>query len=483
MLRVKAVHRFVATASRRRLEIAAARRPAGSVHGLMLRSAAARYHGDVRGSVSLLMRAASIASPKEMPYIRDLLGPAYVALEDRENLSDLLAHEQWAPDLEGPRMGLQAILAAMEGEPQRSRDLRRTALQLVESSDDRLLSARILQRLALAAYRCGDTEEATQHALRCARLATEVEAHGIAATAYSVAYNVHQSVTGDVELALDFANKMAECASLAGNESYEFVAFVARYELAAEIADERLLSECRAKLRSRLLPQQYRERFASGVADVIQFAWRGDFAAFRAGVVLLQDATARTRGEKALCVALRSLAEAGNREPDRARRASRAALSLSSFRSLTGSVPYELRYLRLAHALASATCVIVGDAARGRRLLQTKVAMDWTDSTWPLDVADGANWEAVPQRIRGYCRVVAEARLHAMVPGQQLGLTRGELRILRLLADGMNAPEIAKETERSVHTVRAHTRAIIAKLGVRGRYAAISQARERGFLA
>jgi DNA-binding CsgD family transcriptional regulator len=47
----------------------------------------------------------------------------------------------------------------------------------------------------------------------------------------------------------------------------------------------------------------------------------------------------------------------------------------------------------------------------------------------------------------------------------------------------MSAPQVAAQLGRSVHTVRAHTRAIIAKFNVSGRGAAISHARKIGLVA
>ena len=85
-------------------------------------------------------------------------------------------------------------------------------------------------------------------------------------------------------------------------------------------------------------------------------------------------------------------------------------------------------------------------------------------------------------RVRGYVILIQSARAALGSRQEPTVLTRGEMSVLRLLADGLTAPQIACETNRSVHTVRAHTRAIIAKLGVHGRYAAVKQARQLGVL-
>jgi DNA-binding CsgD family transcriptional regulator len=61
-------------------------------------------------------------------------------------------------------------------------------------------------------------------------------------------------------------------------------------------------------------------------------------------------------------------------------------------------------------------------------------------------------------------------------------LTPSEFAVLAFLAEGLSAPQIARATSRSVHTIHAHTRGIIAKLGVSGRLAAVSQARRIGLI-
>jgi len=68
--------------------------------------------------------------------------------------------------------------------------------------------------------------------------------------------------------------------------------------------------------------------------------------------------------------------------------------------------------------------------------------------------------------------------------GERAGpLTTAEVEVLTLLGHGLSAPRIAVETNRSVHTIRAHTRSAIAKLGVSGRGAAIARARSDGILS
>ena len=68
----------------------------------------------------------------------------------------------------------------------------------------------------------------------------------------------------------------------------------------------------------------------------------------------------------------------------------------------------------------------------------------------------------------------------AVIPRQPLPdrLSDRELEVLQLLASDLDGPEIARQLVVSVHTVRTHTKAIYAKLGVSNRRAAVSRARE-----
>ncbi len=62
-------------------------------------------------------------------------------------------------------------------------------------------------------------------------------------------------------------------------------------------------------------------------------------------------------------------------------------------------------------------------------------------------------------------------------------LTDREVEVLRLLAQGMSNRELADQLYLSVHTVRAHVRALLAKLGAHTRLEAVAVARRQGIIA
>jgi LuxR family maltose regulon positive regulatory protein len=62
-------------------------------------------------------------------------------------------------------------------------------------------------------------------------------------------------------------------------------------------------------------------------------------------------------------------------------------------------------------------------------------------------------------------------------------LSARELEVLRLLATDLSGPEIASHLVVSLNTVRSHTKAIFAKLGVNSRRTAVRRAAELDLLA
>jgi DNA-binding CsgD family transcriptional regulator len=61
-------------------------------------------------------------------------------------------------------------------------------------------------------------------------------------------------------------------------------------------------------------------------------------------------------------------------------------------------------------------------------------------------------------------------------------LTETEIEILRLLAAGHNATEVARLMDRSLHTVRTHIRNAAGKLEAHGRLDLLARARRLGVL-
>jgi DNA-binding CsgD family transcriptional regulator len=63
------------------------------------------------------------------------------------------------------------------------------------------------------------------------------------------------------------------------------------------------------------------------------------------------------------------------------------------------------------------------------------------------------------------------------------GLTAAEMKVLTLMCDGLRNAEIASRVHRSVRTVDHHVAAVLSKLGVQSRAAAVRRAQHEGWLA
>ncbi len=455
----------------------------GSVAHYIVRSVLCQTEANVSRAVAALGEARRRADQADLDVLDELIGPLWVSLARYDDVDRLLERAPHSPRYALSRRALRSVVAAARGDSARAREERQGIADATARCDDDLLTAFSYQRCGLSAYYAGAYQEAIEWELGAAQMLRRIGAHRGAAIAYSVLYAIHHAVTGDTEAAYEFAQLQIESARACGNTSIEISGLVAQYELAAELADDQALVTLRSVLRKRALPQQYCERFANGLADALPHAWDRDFAAFRANVIVLQEVHSRTKHETALCYALRALADASLGDVVAARRHSRSAIATSSLVATRSMSAHELKYARLARAIAGSACVLVGDGIRGRRAFEAKAMRDDPAASGFLEVLDGASWTKAARQVRGFARAVAAAKeLIRSAESSASPLTPAENRVLRLLAHGFSATEIALELHRSVFTVRVHAKSIIAKFNVHSRLAAIAYARRFGYL-
>jgi two-component system nitrate/nitrite response regulator NarL len=72
--------------------------------------------------------------------------------------------------------------------------------------------------------------------------------------------------------------------------------------------------------------------------------------------------------------------------------------------------------------------------------------------------------------------------IRARTVRERPGLSPRELEILRHIAEGRSAPEIARRIHLSPATVKSHLQSLYEKLGVSDRAAAVAEAMRRGLL-
>ncbi len=188
-----------------------------------------------------------------------------------------------------------------------------------------------------------------------------------------------------------------------------------------------------------------------------------------------------TEGERALSRALLALVCAAVEDDRAGRRHARDAISGSARPAKRIGQP-ELRYRRLARALAAVASELIGDMVRGRRAAHARFLLLDADTAWLAAHSRGSGWTGAPAGVRGFARFVrrvCERYAARRVPGP---LTATELTILRLVADGESAARIAVLLGRSPHTVRTHLRNAYAKINAHGRREAVDRARMLGLL-
>ncbi len=89
-----------------------------------------------------------------------------------------------------------------------------------------------------------------------------------------------------------------------------------------------------------------------------------------------------------------------------------------------------------------------------------------------------------PERAIGYALSEASPPTDALPPkgDKEAGLSARELEVLRLVAQGLTDPQVAERLYLSPRTVNHHLRSVYAKLGVRSRAAAATEAVGRGLI-
>jgi len=424
--------------------------------GLLLSATAAQCEGDDLRAESTLRHAAENASGTDRPYVVDVLAPMLISRGLFSRAGALLDATVFPLRLEIGRLALRAVVDAAMGNVRLAERRGSAARAAIVRVDDDALRIRVHQRLALAAYYRGRAAEALDEVALGLRVARSIAAHRAACALHAVAYATYHSLTGDADAARRRAYAIVREAELGGDASRRASARIAIYELAAERGDDAEVASARAALDGEPFPERYRERFAGAIADVLRLGWKAEFGTCRDMLAGLTETAGRTDGERALCRALLALVSIGLGDTDAARRFSRQVISMSA-RPKKNIVAFELRYRRLARALAA----VAGDIVRGR-----------CDSS-P---------NRIPESVRGYARFIEAVRKTLAVGPSAGPLTDSEAGILRMLASGNNAPQIAAILGRSPHTVRTHIRNASAKLESRGRVDMLARARHLGIV-
>jgi DNA-binding CsgD family transcriptional regulator/predicted negative regulator of RcsB-dependent stress response len=474
---------LAAVASRSELQRALKASPVGSTAYAILSAIGQLYEGDVVGAVRTLRHALRKAQASERCEIADLLAPILVMRdrpEERDELRalrDVLESGGWTASARS----FSAMLAAQAGERAEARRQHEVAWAALADEESEIVRSRVLQRLARVSFLLHDYDRALDLAASSGDLARRAGAWRVASAAYSILYQVHHSVTGDVLEADRCIRLCSECARKAEDLSFERAALVAEFEIAVQFGDrERALLLDRA-IKSRLLPEQYFEQFAYVFSSALLSGGAGDLRAMRAILQILRDVPTRSRNEWSICTALIALAEAAEGDDATARRSFHAACAhLGRLRA--SDLAHERRYRRLARAVLCTVGMIVGDAVRARRILEVRESRGGEGEELLPVLTQSESTDEIDPRVRGIAAVLQHGwreRLRGALPAD---LTEAEMSVLALLGQGWSAGRIASETGRSVNTIYNHTRAILSKLDASRAAEAVARARTLGIL-
>jgi DNA-binding CsgD family transcriptional regulator len=448
---------------------------------LSLRAMRAVLLGDVSTAIAVLQRAAEDAHGVARQYLVDLLVPLLVSTEQLDAAQRLLdAEAVISEDLQAAYLSSRSVIASRRGDDLTSFQYAADALAAARQLDEPVMVARVLQRVALAAFYREDYTTAQERALEAARTYERSGAFRNAALAYSILYAIAHGVMGSPDVARLYANRITTNGERSGDASMQHMGLVAQMDIAAEAGDQKRLGSLRARLLSNPLSEQYRERFPFVLAEVLSNCWAHRFDAARAMLVHLRAGEGRSVPDRALCDALLALCAVAAWNIDDVRKYVRSAFSKTA-EHVHPEPLYDARRRQLARILAAAASILSGDAARGYRALSHR--FDPNGLFVRIITADGIDERQTPELMLGYARLVNAVAAAAASGRPKADLTPAELQILRALPSGTTINRIASDFGKSPKTVERQVQSIYGKLHVSNRAQAVQRARELGIYA
>jgi len=349
---------------------------------------------------------------------------------------------------------------------------------------------RILQRLAISAFYCGDLETAERLAHDCAQLATELGMDTYAALAYGTLYSAAGVRSTDATRARSFARSQADAAERAANTALRVFALRAQYIIAAEGAAFSEAELIEAKLAGLADARAYR--------DTALFRHARALCHVAAGDLDKAESALRTIPAGAL-----SNAERAYRDAFLAvillLRGQRAEAEAALLPGLLHDASHDFySHLRLAYAYAyrglaywaldrpaQARRAFTFDArditARDRVLIDALKTFTALPHPLPNDGALQTIGETLQRA--GFGAYLEVLRRLVARDANTVELSAAEIETLRVFDRfGGRAVDVAKALGKSKYTVQNQIQSAIKKLGCSGRAEALAYARQRGWL-
>jgi len=384
------------------------------------------------------------------------------------------------------------FLAAGDGADARTIQMMRQALDLASLCDDENLLATVLQKAAEVHLLAGLREDAEKYAAAALQIAEPKNFASLTARSYLVLAGVARS--SDQTRAQWAAAQAKQSADACEDRIAWLDAYAYLYAIAVERRDLPQIADLDVDL-SVALRLEYRPATLTS-ALATRLTWSRDFHGAHETLTRSSD-TFSGPSARALRHAEIALYAAAASE----REAAEEAIGSGSGHPLGSGWPADSQLVlsRIWSALAG---LIIGRAAVANNILR-ELEREGRGLSAPLrslcDLArsvyvhaeTGAGHAEIVERLKavreagyeGYGRLVEHLPLPAATSTFGFGsLTRMEVRVLRLLASGGTSKSVGGELERSPQTIDSHIKAVIRKLGCKGRQEAVRLAREHGII-
>lgn len=404
-----------------------------------------------------------------------------------------LLREEIGESLLGEIFALLAGAYAYLGPPEAADEYIEHARRIAASISVDSVRAKIYQRLGFSFAHLGRTEEARNYQTMAAELAIENGLFSLASRAYGILSNVALD-EDDGPRVIWFAQQSAAAGAKSGDRLSIQTAILQMINVEIRRGNWERVRALQEQVAPFAITDSMRSAAVS-VTDAMLAASEGHFDdAYRTLLPIVERAAfERDRILDGALLALFAVASNQRTEAlelvvnilDRSEKlriatnSDRMKTQLSRYicaiaEALGGRSTAASRILQQKDSLHPAAVAMRDLALAVLRALKTRAGVD--DMREPLTTLQSLGFG-------GYGRFVELAwRVNAELGAENAVLTRSEIAILSLLAEGKSPKEIAAERSRSVYTIQAHIQNAIAKLGCRGRSEALVAARKRGLL-
>ncbi|HVN68081.1 MAG TPA: LuxR C-terminal-related transcriptional regulator [Candidatus Binatia bacterium] len=370
---------------------------------------------------------------------------------------------------------------------------------LLGALESDVVRAKVLHHIGIAFHHLKQPTRAFEVLTQSRDLASDLHAYGLASRASAVLSNLTVHEEDDVSRQMAFAELAADAAAKAG-DAYALQTALLQM-LSAEMrlgnAERSIEIEQRlATVRTSELARRYLALFRAA-----RLAWEGRFAEAHR-LVSPHWHNLPFNFDRAFSGSQYALFLAADEQPQASSQLVREVLAHLPTADETGLG--RVRSVAMARAFCALAEIINGRGTNSARILRSIRTGEDPVIAGIVDAVD-----SITLRLRHYYDTGADRlrevleRLTALghsdvarvlgavdrslsyvhAEGDSQGaLTRSELDILRLLADGLVPKEIAERSGRSVYTIRVHIANVIAKLGCHGRAEAVKAARRKGLL-